>query len=386
MPKSVPNLAGVGGQREPIVPAPSAAFPLAGRLAERAAQEEVAALVQFAFFRPHLAALLREGAGARLDLLVLKGAALAESVYPRPSLRRFGDLDVLVRRADAARARTLLESLGYVVDPLQWEDLARGRDGQANFFQHTERGPVVVEMHTELINNDLFFGQVHVDDEGLWERAQPVRLAGVPAWTLGPEDQILHLCLHLAGHYLAAPQSLRDISQVIAVSRVDWPLFVRLARTANAATACFAGLFAAARLLGTPTPTPVLDALAPRASRRRLGQIAEARAADSVGDITASRTERLRFPLLWHLLGSPQARGRALWHIIFPSRHWLIAHYYFDRFDPVDPPEVPRRARWDPSHPGLTVRNAGHYALTLLSLHGVHWASLLRRGAAALRR
>jgi len=170
---------------------------------------------------------------------------------------------------------------------------------------------------------------------------------------------------------------------VISVNPIDWPLFVRLARNARAATACFAGLFAAARLLGTPVPPAALDALAPRASRRRLERIIEARAADSGGDIAASCTERLRFPLLWHLLGSPQARGRALWHIIFPSRHWLITHYYFDWFDP---PEVPRRTRWDPSHPSPTIRNAAHYALTFVSLYGVHWVSLLRRSAAALRK
>jgi len=356
------------------------------RLAEMAAQEEVAALVQFAFFRSHLAALLHAFADGRLDLLVLKGAALAETVYPRPSLRRFGDLDVLVRGDDAARARILLEGLGYIVDPMQWEELIRSRDCQANFFHHTERGAVVVELHTNLINNDLFFGQIHVDDQGLWERAQSVRLAGSDARMLGPEDQILHLCLHLAGHYLAAPQSLRDIAQVCSVSPMDWPLFVRLAQKAGAATACFAGLFAAARLLGTPVPPTVLDALAPRAARRRLEQIAKARAADSIGNITALHTERLRFPLLWHLLGSPRARGRAAWHIIFPSRHWLITHYYFDRFDYGDQPEVARRTRWTPGNSRLTITNAPHYALTFLALYGIHWASLLRRGAATFRR
>ena len=222
-------------------------------------------------------------------------------------------------------------------------------------------------------------GSFLLDDQGLWERAQSVCLAGVGARTLGPEDQILHLCLHLAGHYLAAPQSLRDIAQVSSVCRIDWSLFVRLAQDAGAATACFAGLFAAVRLLGTPIPSTVLDALAPRSARRRLEQIAEERAAD----VTEADTERLRFPLLWHLLGNSQARGRALRQIIVPSRRWLITHYYLDR---TDQPEVPPRTRWHPSHPSLTIRNAAHYALTFLSLYGIHWASLLRRGASAARR
>ncbi len=332
-------------------------IPLAAQSAEEAAREEIAALVQFAFFRPHLAELLEAAAHADVGVIVLKGAALAETVYARPSLRRFGDLDVLVRRAEAARARTVLESLGYVVDLLQWVELESGRDCQANFFKHTGRGSVVVEMHTEIVNNDLFFGQISVDEGGLWGRARAARLAGAEARVLGPEDQILHLCLHLAGHSLAAPQSLRDIAQVVPTGPVDWPLFVRLARAARAGPACFAGLLAAARLLGTPVPADVLDALAPRAGRVRLERIALARAEDSLGDPAAACTERLRLPLLWHLLGSPSARGRAGRRIVFPSRQWLLVHYAPERVGPLRPPPV-------------------------LWLRAVHWASLLRRVAA----
>ena len=322
--------------------------------AEEDVQAEMAALVQFAFFRPHLAELLEATARAEIGLIVLKGAALAETVYARPSLRRFGDLDVLVRRADAARARTLLEGLGYIADRLQWAEIEGGRDCQANFFKHTGRGSVVVELHTELINNDLFFGQVRVDEGGLWGRARAARLAGTAALVLGPEDQILHLCLHLAGHYLAAPQSLRDIAQVIPAGAVDWDLLVRLARAAGAGPACFAGLLAASRLGGAPVPDAVPDALAPRSGRVRLEQLALARAADSFEDPTCARTERLRPALLWHLLGGPAARVRAARGIVFPSRQWLLAHYAPERVGPLRPPPM-------------------------LWLQAVHWAALLRR-------
>lgn len=362
-----------------MTPDQTTEIPLAQQLTDMAAQEEVAALVQFALFRPHLADLLSACAEARLDLLVLKGAALAETVYPRPSLRRFGDLDVLVRRAEAARARTLLESLGYVVEAMSWDDLMHHRACQANFFKHTERGSVVIEMHTELINNDLFFGQIQVDQEGLWERARAVRLAGAEARTLGPEDQILHLCLHLAGHYLAAPQSLRDIFQVSSVDQMDWPLFVRLARQARAATACFAGLFAAARLLGAPVPPTVLDALAPRAGRRALEQIAAARAED----IAETHTERLRFPLLWRLLGSPRARLSALWHILFPSRRWLITHYYYDLFDaPNGFPPVQVSLR----RPRAAARSVAHHLKAMGAVRVAHLLFLLRGMAHFFRR
>ena len=318
-----------------------------------ATQEEIQALVQFSFFRVYLAELLVACSESHIDLLVLKGPALAETVYPRPSLRLFGDLDVLVRASEISPARALLESLGYTPEPRQWEDLVQGRYCQTNFFKHPERGAVVVELHTELINNPFFFGVVRLD-AGVWERAEAACLAGEAARVLGPEDQVLHLCLHLACHYGAAPRSLRDIDQVCRARALDWPLLVDITRRSRASAACFAGLFACADLLGTPVPASALDALAPRFGRGLLERLTIARAAD----IGQERTEWLRFPLLWLLLETSGARWNALRHVFVPSPRWLSAHYYLDVFGETEPPSLSRRA---------------YFALLR-----AHWSSLLR--------
>ena len=312
----------------------SVSTPLAHRLAEEAAREELRAIVQFAFLRRPLAELLRACADASLDLIVLKGAALAETVYPRPGLRVFGDVDVLVRLEDAPRAHALLSSLGYVVEASAWAELADGRDCEANFFRHTERGPVVIELHTDLRNNTLLRRQVQIDLAGLWERTRPACLAGGDARVLGPEDQLLHLCLHLAGHYFAAPNSLRDIAQVCAVQSVDWPLFVSLCQAAHARAIGYSGLFAAATLLNASVPPFVLEALAPRTGRRVLESLVTRR----VSDLTGSQTEALRFLLAWLVLDHPGARRSAVRHLFFPSRAWLHAHYYHDLFESPDSP------------------------------------------------
>ncbi len=349
-------------------------FPLAQRLAAQAARDEETTLLRFFQFHGHLSDLLRAAEREGLEVIVLKGAALAETVYPRPGLRPFGDLDILVRPSDAVRARILLESLGYVVDSAQWSALACRDDGQANFFKdaptdgNASLAPVVVELHTDLINNDLLWGGIRVDAGGVWRRARRARLAGSAARVLGPEDQLLHLCLHLAGHYLAAPQSLRDIHQVCRTSAPEWPLFVRQARESRAATMCFAGLFAAAALLGTPIPPRVLDALAPRRGRRVLERVGAARAADT----TPAGTEHLRLPLLWLLLDGWRPRLTALWRVVFPSPRWLAAHYYHDLFDGDASPTFP-------SHPGAGVRAA--QTPVLRSLRRAHWSFLMHSAA-----
>ena len=287
--------------------------------------DEIQGVVQFAFLRQPLAALLSACAEADLDLIVLKGAALAETVYPSPALRPFGDLDVLVRADDASRAFDLLIELGYVYDAEAWADLVRGWSCEANFFRHETPGTVVVELHTGLLNNALLRRQVRVDAGGLWARSRPARLAGQAARVLGPEDQIFHLCLHLAGHYFAAPKSVQDIAQVCLTQTIDWPLFVFLCRNAHAEVLGCCGLFAATARYGTEVPAFVLDTLAPR-SFSRLERLVAAQTAPGREPLS----EAQRFRLLWRLLDRPEAKIFAVRHLLFPSRAWLHGHYFYD--------------------------------------------------------
>lgn len=284
-----------------------------------AERDEVWAVVQLAFLRRPLAALLGACRADALELIVLKGAALAETVYSRPSLRPYGDIDVLVRPGDAPRAYALLLGLGYVTDLDAWADLLAGRSCEANFFQNTERGSVVVELHTDLLNNGLLRGQVSLDLGGLWERSCLVILAGTEARVLGPEDQILHLCLHLAGHYFDAPRSVRDIVQVRAVRTVDWPLFASQCRDTGTEAIGYAGLRAAVSA-GASVPADVLDCLAPRALRRAL---------DLLLAVPPPLSDLQRFRLFWLLLGSAGARRRAMRGLLFPERAWLHRHYFY---------------------------------------------------------
>jgi hypothetical protein len=56
---------------------------------------------------------------ADVDVLVVKGAALAWTRYPEPWLRPREDIDLLVHAADAERAAAALASAGYAAAPMQ---------------------------------------------------------------------------------------------------------------------------------------------------------------------------------------------------------------------------------------------------------------------------
>lgn len=69
--------------------------------------------------RHELARVLAAFDSARVPVLVMKGAALAYSLYPEPWLRPREDTDLLVDAPDAARGAEALAAAGYAPAPMQ---------------------------------------------------------------------------------------------------------------------------------------------------------------------------------------------------------------------------------------------------------------------------
>lgn len=88
-----------------------------------------------------------------------------------------------------------------------------------------------VEIHWTLLEEDEPFS---IDIEGLWQRAQPVTVAGVECLALSPEDLLAHLCLHLTyQHNLSI--GLKGILDVVDVlwhfkDQLDWDRFLATTR------------------------------------------------------------------------------------------------------------------------------------------------------------
>jgi hypothetical protein len=96
-----------------------------------------------------LARLSRAAERADLGCVPLKGSALREFAIHHPGDRPMGDIDLLVRPADAARATGLIESLGY-----QPAYQARRHDvfepvaaGAAHGYAEHLRNPLHIELH-----------------------------------------------------------------------------------------------------------------------------------------------------------------------------------------------------------------------------------------------
>jgi hypothetical protein len=131
-------------------------------------------------------------------VLVLRGPALAFSLYPDPAMRPSGDLDLLVLPGQVVQARNILESLGYTCLAKRFET-ARDFFREECFVHQRNPGntfPVDLHwVHWEL--HPFFKGSEEVDIEDLFRRAWRVETPTLAFETLHPVDYLIHSAIHL---------------------------------------------------------------------------------------------------------------------------------------------------------------------------------------------
>lgn len=140
-----------------------------------------------------LADILRCYAASGIDVMVLKGAALAQLVYPRPVLRPMRDLDILVRAEDVYRAYALLPELGFMPPPSPHHGLGPDHHHLAAIKRLSDGFSVSVEVHHALHLNecgDPLRYEVYAPT------AQSFTVSGVTAQTLGREETLWHIYRH----------------------------------------------------------------------------------------------------------------------------------------------------------------------------------------------
>lgn len=258
---------------------------------------------------------------AGIEVVALKGLALAEPVYGNIALRPMSDVDLLVRRADVPAALAVLADCGY----------ERGRPDLASQVALEFENEALLwkvnglewplELHWSLFDSPFY--QQKLPEDLLWSSLEEVQIEGTRVNILTPELQILHLCGHLALHHQW--QGLiwwHDVAILIEreVERLDWPRLISLAREIDLVIPLQTVLVEVTTTWSSPVPPEVLESvtrLAPTEDEttqlNRLTRPHRTAAQRLLDDMTAlsSWSERLRF----------------LGHNLFPSTAYMDARY-----------------------------------------------------------
>lgn len=199
---------------------------------------------------------------ARIDYVLLKGAALACSVYESFTDRPMIDVDLLVREEDANATVDALLSAGWV-----WR-ADKPRDGNFSHLHHLPalldpNGLVSVEIHKSLLPHASPFG---ISTDAVLRSSRAVSFRDSEVRVPDPLYLLLHACIHFSWSHLfrtGALRTFRDVQAIIDGCNLEWDQFVDLADRHRATTCCFWTLHLARELIGAKVPDEVLTRLRP---------------------------------------------------------------------------------------------------------------------------
>jgi hypothetical protein len=212
--------------------------------------------------------LLRWLEAQGIPAIPFKGPTLASLAYGGLELRQAGDLDVLLRRRDASRAKSMLMSRGFRPYYDSSDDLLLGR---SHHFRLDRQGdPLTIEIHWRLIEDHFCF---NLGEEALWRNAPSVRLAGVQVPCFPTTELVLYLCAHGAKHNWQRLSWICDIAELIrSQPGLDWELVRHRARAIGAGRMLSLALLLARDLLGAPIAECIAGGIDADATARELAR------------------------------------------------------------------------------------------------------------------
>ena len=269
-------------------------------------------------------------AEAGIEAIPYKGPALALSAYGNLALRRFVDLDVIVRKQDVPRARDILFREGYTLTkPLTaaQQDLLLRTQHNLQFARDNRR--LLLELHWEVAPH-LFASSVQENE--LWQNLTTIVLNGHELKTLTAEDLLFSLCVHGSRHLWERLGWICDVAELIARHDLDWRALRRRAEEADSERMFLLGLHLAQKLLQANLPAEVQQRCAADARLESLATNVIEHLFDGPTHVPATSRQIFRYNL--GVRKSLPARARYLVHMLRPTdsdvgKHSLPARFTF---------------------------------------------------------
>lgn len=197
--------------------------------------------------------------------LVLKGWPLVEQLYADPAQRVLYDHDFLVPPEQAEAGHQALKAAGF--RPLPGKDewvekhltpLWRNDEYAWDGYLFDPLYPRPVELHVSLWETGWRGLRVNPLPNP-WANARPATVAGAPVSLLSPEDTLLHLAMHFAGHLIEREARLNQLLDLARFGQqagpaLQWEQIVESAAATHTGRFVYASLYLAQQIFGAPLP------------------------------------------------------------------------------------------------------------------------------------
>lgn len=201
---------------------------------------------------------------AGIEPVLLKGAALAYTVYSSLTARPMRDIDMLVAPERAGEARAIMLESGWALDPELPGDKSYDAHHHLPPLRDAVSSGLRLEIHRALMAGGHPF---RFTNNELWSAARRVRVGSGHALVMHPAHHAVHIAIHFAwGHMLnlGAWHAFRDLAALAATGQLDWLEFARTASAWGASTCCYWTLRLGRELSALPVSDEILHRLRPR--------------------------------------------------------------------------------------------------------------------------
>lgn len=202
------------------------------------------------------------------DVIVLKGVALANTIYPNPALRPFSDIDVLIKEKDWRSIRVAFHELGYA-DVKKDFDRLPTRLTKSDMMDHLlafRKDDLSFDIKLDLLE----LGVGMRESQGIWESAIPFNVGRTKALSLSPEYQLIHLCVHLNRHGFNRLIWFNDIVLLLQNKTFDWESVVNITKREGITPVIYHVLFYINQIFGNLVPENKLTVLRPSSIKTRI--------------------------------------------------------------------------------------------------------------------
>jgi hypothetical protein len=207
----------------------------------------------------HAASVIDVLGHARIEAMVLKGAAAMELHYHDHGIRPMHDVDILVPTLMARQAVRVIEEAGWKPHPDPSRPVERdiGVLHGAGFV-NGQGGSVDLHWHAleECCQDDA--------DDDFWAASRPIALNGVAARAQCATDLFLHVCVH--GSRGQPDHVIRWVADALTILHdstppIDWERLVSQTSRRQLSVAVGESLRYLAETFGAPVPAGVLERL-----------------------------------------------------------------------------------------------------------------------------
>ena len=205
--------------------------------------------------------VLRDLARAGVPALLIKGTALAHTLYREPHLRPSFDTDLFVKAEDLTAACSVFESLAYRRSRQIGGDLLAQ---QLDYEKRDSHGIWhIFDIHWK-IANPLAFAALPTFVE-LSNEAAPVPSLGAHAWRPSDVYSLLIACVHRIAHHARESKLIWTYDIHLLAERLDAAdlrRFVQIAKARRVSGVCASALAEAALSFRTRVPAGLVEELA----------------------------------------------------------------------------------------------------------------------------